>query len=358
MDSPKGILIVKTSAIGDVIQTFPVLQYLRRRFPNAQIDWVAEKGIVPLLRAHPEISKVIPIDTKTWRKNPFSRETREAFSAFKENMRLTTYDVLFDLQGNSKSAVVTHTAHAHVKVGFDRSCVKESINLLATRKRFSVPLEINVRERYLRLVQQYFEDQETFAFQGVKLQLNAEEQTRLHSFALSSGPTLMVCFGSKWENKKLPESAWLGVLKSARDSFGASFLFIYGDEGEKLTAAALSSHFPDCSQCVGELTLPLWQALMWQVDAVLAVDSAALHLCGTTLTPSFSAFGPSLAHIYKPTEERHGVFQGSCPYNVSFATRCPKLRTCQTGSCLRDVDRAALSAAFQEWVARILIPVN
>lgn len=346
-----SILIVKTSAIGDVIQTFPVLQYLRKRFPGAQIDWVAEKGIVPLLRAHPEVSRVIPIDTKTWRKSPFSRETREAFSTFKDDVRRTTYDVLFDLQGNSKSAVVTHTAHAHVKVGFDRSCVKESLNLLATRKRFSVPLEVNVRQRYLSLVQQYFDDREPFVFQGVKLRLNAEEQARLSSFAHSNGPQLMVCFGSKWENKKLPESAWLDVLKSARDSLGASFLFIYGDEGEKQAALSLSSHFPGRSQCVGELTLPLWQALMWRVDAVLAVDSAALHLCGTTLTPSFSAFGPSLAQIYKPTEERHGVFQGSCPYNISFATRCPKLRTCSTGSCLREVNRETLSAAFHEWLA-------
>jgi heptosyltransferase I len=70
--APRSILIVKTSAIGDVIQTFPVLEYLRRKFPEAKIDWVVEEGIAPLLYAHPQIGEVITIRSKVWRKAPLS----------------------------------------------------------------------------------------------------------------------------------------------------------------------------------------------------------------------------------------------------------------------------------------------
>lgn len=349
MSVPRSILIVKTSAIGDVIQTFPVLQYLRRRFPHAAIDWVAEKGIVPLLRSHPEISRVIPIDTKKWRKNPLSPDTISAFSSFKKDLRQKSYDLLFDFQGNTKSAFVTYAANAHVKVGFDWGSVKEKTNLLATKKRFTVPWEINVRNRYLHLAQLYFEDSHPFAFEGVQLRLNGEEEQRLEAIGIETRPCFMVCFGSKWPNKRLNETTWVDLLDKARSSFNASFLFIYGDEEERRIAESLAAHFPERSQCVGELSLPLWQALMWKVNAVLAVDSAALHLCATTQTPSFSVFGPSLAKIYKPEEARHGTYQGVCPYNISFATRCPQLRTCKTGACIQKLDAEALSAAFHAW---------
>ena len=56
MPAVDSILIVRTSAIGDVIQAFLALDYLRQRFPHAQIDWVAEQSVVDLLSAHPSIS--------------------------------------------------------------------------------------------------------------------------------------------------------------------------------------------------------------------------------------------------------------------------------------------------------------
>src|SRR3990172_12925186 len=104
---PSSFLIVKTSAIGDVVQTFPVLEYLRRKFPHAKIDWVVEEGIAPLLRAHPLLDEVIPIRSKAWTRSPLSFQTRTEFSAFVKKLRSTHYDYLFDLQGDTKSSVPT-----------------------------------------------------------------------------------------------------------------------------------------------------------------------------------------------------------------------------------------------------------
>ena len=346
MQCMQSILIVKTSAIGDVIQTFPVLHYLRARFPEAEIDWVAERSIVPLLKAHPLLSQVIPIDTRRWRKEPFSQETRLAFSQFKGQLRKKRYDVLFDLQGNAKSAVVTLCANANTKVGYSWRSVREKCNLFATNQRIYVPSDGNIRSKYLRLVQSYYGDEKPFEFHGVRLLLNEEEQKRLEATSVHV-PTLMVCFGSKWQNKQLDPTSWLQFLTRLSQERPISFLFIYGDEREKAQAEEFASHFPDRSQVVGELSLPLWQALMWKVEAVLAVDSAALHLCGTTATPSFSVFGPSLSTIYKPLEERHASFQGTCPYGLTFPQRCPKLRTCKTGACIRSLNGDVLFDAFQ-----------
>ena len=97
------------------------------------------------------------------------------------------------------------------------------------------------------------------------------------------------------------------------------------------------------------MSLPLWQHFMYLVDGVISVDSAALHLCGTTTTPSFSLFGPSSALAYRPLGSKHDAFQGTCPYGTTFDKRCPSLRTCETGACLKEVSPDVLFGQFQQF---------
>jgi heptosyltransferase I len=346
-------LIVKTSAIGDVIQTMPVVDYLRARYPDCSIDWVVEKGIAPLLLAHPHLERVLFVDTKKWRLAPFSHETRAAFGAFCKELRQVNYDALFDLQGNSKSALITLCAQAKDKVGFSWQSLPEKPNFFVTNRRFSTPEGVNVRARYLALVQSYFGDALPFSDTSVRLTLNDREEERLkalmHKAELASRPRLMVAFGSKWKNKQLSDETLLELLKQIDAKIQPAFLFIYGSEEEKRCAEWLRSHFSDHSLAVGELTLPLWQGLMFQMEGVLAMDSAALHLCGTTSTPSFSFFGPSAALLYKPLGAQHQFVQGSCPYGKVFVKRCPILRSCETGACLRALPVGQLLEPFLSW---------
>ncbi len=345
---PSSILLIKTSAIGDVIQTFPVLEYLRRKFPDSQIDWVVEQPISPLLKAHPLVDRVIEVRTKAWRKAPFSEETRSEFSAFVKEMRSTLYDLAIDLQGNTKSAVVTASAKAKVKLGYGWGSVREKSNVLVTNKRLNVAPDLNARLKYLRLVQGYFGDLGEFNAQGVRLNLSDQERERLESIPRKR-PQLMVSFGSKWANKRLEHSTLNALLQKIALEYDFSFLFIFGDEEEKKVADELAVSLGERATTVGNLSLPLWQALMWEVHGVIAVDSAALHLCGTTQTPSFSVFGPSLASSYKPLEDRHMAVQGTCPYGRTFVSRCPILRTCATGACIRNLKAEDLFAAFKRW---------
>jgi heptosyltransferase-1 len=348
-----SILIIKTSAIGDVIQTFPVLEYLRGKYPDAQIDWIVEQEIAPLLKAHPLLDNVIEIGTKAWRKSLFSSETRRGVGAVIRNLRSTNYDLAIDLQGNTKSAVITGCVKADVKLGFDWETVREKSNVLVTSKRFKVPIDLNVRLRYLTLVQRYFNDDLGFKGTGVHLQLNEAEEQRLQLISCDR-PQLMVCFGSKWANKRPDHSTLLTFLQKIAQEYPISFLFIFGSEEEKRIAESLALSFGEQGSAVGNLSLPLWQALMWKVKGVIAVDSAALHLCGTTQTPSFSIFGPSLASSYKPIEDRHSAFQGSCPYGRTFARHCPILRTCATGACIRQLKTDDLFSSFKPWADSFL----
>lgn len=350
----KSFLIVKTSAIGDVIQTFPVVEYLKRKFPDAKIDWIVEKFCADLLSRHPLIDKVYSIDTKKWRSNLFTQSTWQELRLLRSELIQNKYDAVFDLQGNTKSGLFTFLVDSKDKVGFGVRTVREKSNILATTRRYDVSRAMNVRKRYLTLVQRYFEDPFSFSSEGITLKITDEEQNRLLALLndrmLDATPRIMVCFGSKWKNKQVSTPTLEGFLKLLKKELNCSFIFIYGSDVEREIAERLESLFFDCSKKVGGLSLPLWQALMGKVEAVIAMDSAALHLCGTTNTPSFGVFGPTKADIFHPGGSHFG-FQGSCPYGVTFEKQCPKLRSCPTGSCIRDLTQEELFASFMKNVA-------
>ncbi len=349
----ESILIIKTSAIGDVIQSFPVVDYLHRCFPEAKISWVVEKASSGLVGAHPHIYEVLSVDTKRWKKQLFSLHTWKEIKAFLLRLREKKYDVVFDLQGNTKSGVLLFFARAKDKVGFSWNSVPEKCNVLFTTMRFDVERSISCREQYVSLARCYFRNSFSFASEPLRLLLNKEEtdkkKTILSTFPFDGSFRLMVAFGSNWKNKQLSEETLLACLTALSQHRKSHLFFVFGSSKEKEQAERLQSFFSRCSTVLEEMTLPLLQAVIYEMDGVFTVDSAALHLCGTTTTPSFSVFGSSSSLIYKPLSERHYSVQGVCPYGKQFVKRCPVLRSCSTGSCIKDLSAENLGNQLIAW---------
>ena len=109
--SPK-ILLVKLSSLGDVLHNLPIVWDLRKRLPNAQIDWIVEEGYVHLLEplkttdTFRGIDRIIPVAFRRWRNNLLSLRTWREFFAMRKSFQTTTYDVVLETQGLLKSALV------------------------------------------------------------------------------------------------------------------------------------------------------------------------------------------------------------------------------------------------------------
>ena len=104
------VLIVKLSSLGDVVHAMAAVQDIRQAFPQAQIDWVVERGFAPLVRRCKGVHRVIPCELRRWRKDLFSAGTRQAWQAFRAELQQDEYDAVIDLQGLSKSALVSWLA--------------------------------------------------------------------------------------------------------------------------------------------------------------------------------------------------------------------------------------------------------
>lgn len=163
----------------------------------------------------------------------------------------------------------------------------------------------------------------------------------------------MVCTGSNWPNKQLGKESLLAFLKLIVQQLPGRLLFVWGTEEEKRLVDELTTHFPQNAFVVDKMGLPMLQNLMAELDLVIAMDSLPLHLAATTSTPTYSVFGASLANKYKPLGKLHHAFQGECPYGKKFEKRCPILRTCSTGKCIKDINGETLFKHFEKWWKQI-----
>ena len=107
---PLKVLVVKLSSLGDVVHTLPAVMDMQAAFPNAQIDWVVERGFAPLAARCQVVHRVIPCQLRRWRKDPWSPTTRAEWRAFKTDLQQDAYDAVLDLQGLTKSALVSWLA--------------------------------------------------------------------------------------------------------------------------------------------------------------------------------------------------------------------------------------------------------
>lgn len=105
-----NILIVRVSSLGDVVHNMPMVADLLRHFPHAQIDWVVEEAYADLVRLNRGVRKVIPFALRRWRGALRSAATRAEMQAFRQSLRQTAYDMVFDTQGLLKTALVMRLA--------------------------------------------------------------------------------------------------------------------------------------------------------------------------------------------------------------------------------------------------------
>ena len=126
------IILVRLSALGDIVHTWPLAEAIRAARPNDHLTWVVEKPLAPLVENHPAIDAVITVTTRKWRKQPFSARTRAEIATLKSRFQELQPDLTIDAQGTLKSAIVTRWTGAGRRVGLARPWRRELIAGFAT----------------------------------------------------------------------------------------------------------------------------------------------------------------------------------------------------------------------------------
>ncbi|MFW6001018.1 MAG: lipopolysaccharide heptosyltransferase I [Halanaerobium sp.] len=119
-NKPEKILITRLSAIGDVIHALPVAYAIRKKYPNAQIDWLVEIKAAPLVNLNPYLDNVIVLPRQKWKKQLKEEgfiKTAKSFISFFKEMRSKKYDLNLDLHGLFKSAFSSYLIKPGLRMG-------------------------------------------------------------------------------------------------------------------------------------------------------------------------------------------------------------------------------------------------
>ncbi|MBX7165997.1 MAG: glycosyltransferase family 9 protein [Pirellulales bacterium] len=338
---PERICLIKPSALGDVVQTLPLLAGLRARWPQAKITWVLHRGLVPLLEGQPGLDGIVPFDRQQLADRPWA-----SVPALWRELRAGRFDLAIDVQGLLRSGAVTWATGAARRVGFANA--REGASLAYTDLVAVPDVDLPAVERYWLLAA-------ALGCEGAPRVTapSIPDSDRRAVVDLLHGlprPWLAIHPGARWETKRWPPASFSQVADRAVREFGASIVLLGGPEETLLTAAVRqhlkTRHVVDLA---GRTTLKQLAAACDLADMLLSNDSGPMHLAAACSTPVLGVFTCTSPRRAGPFGAGHRIAATGVACAASY------VRTCPTMHCMAELvpERVwpLVRAALSDWVA-------
>jgi heptosyltransferase-1 len=340
------ILIIKTSALGDIIHALPLLAYLHQVSPGVRIDWVVEEAFLELLSGNPLIDRLITVAFKRWRKSPFALETLREAGAFRRRLQEREYDLVFDIQGNTKSGLVCWLANSHRKIGFSRENMQEQLNTLFTDQKIALnPDDQHATIRYLRIISA------PFCIDPAGLTLTTDIHTAADDEAAGemlsqtgSGPVLLFHTGTTWQTKLWHESGWIALAHDLLVRYpAATILLSWGNESERETSQRIAQQIGSRARVLERLSLKRFAALLKRVDCMVGGDTGPVHLAAAVGTATVSFYRCTDGSLNGPQGAQHVIVQSALA-----CTRCLKKACERNDECIGSITPEAIGAGVEK----------
>lgn len=323
----KKILVIKLRHHGDVLLSSPVMSYLKKRFPSAQIDVLIYKETLPMLQGHPDISEFILYD-QTWKKFSFLAKLQKEISLFKEIYK-NKYDLVINLTEGDRGALASLCSQAKIRVGFDpeskgffgKKWIYTHLVKNCKTARHTVERHLDAL-RKIGLFPQEDERELTFVIPPETL---SKMQSLLQEKQIAPKKYILVHPASRWRFKCLPPQLMADVIKDLH-SQGKKIIMTSGpDEQELLMLNEIALLSPPGSliNLGGQISLKELGALIQLSSCVLCVDSVPLHIASCLKTPLVVLFGPS-------SDQNWGPWQHP---NSQVVTKKISCRPCHMDGC-------------------------
>lgn len=278
------ILIIKTSALGDIVHALPTLAALRRAMPEATLGWVVEDVFRPLLDGHPDLDFVLPVRTRAWRRISPLRSIPE-ISAFVRSLQAFGPDVALDLMGNHKAGVIAALSLADRRIGIQSSSRRETSSSLWMNE--SVPAAgQHAVERNLAMLEGLGIDARTPDFSSVRLFRQPSPVLDLPADFILIHP------GAGWGNKRYPPPSWGEVANAVSSRLQLQVLIASGP-GEEELAEEVARHSEGTARPVFLPTIPALGEALRRARLVMAGDTGPMHLAHALGTPTLAVMGPT-----------------------------------------------------------------
>ena len=344
VDPPNRILVVKLSAIGDVLMATPVARALRTAFPESHIAWVVERKAADVVLGNPCLDEVIVWDRRKWG-GAFGwlKGLVMNASALRRALDGRRFDVALDLQGLLRSALVACASGAGKRIGF--SDAAECSTLFYNVKHDPGELAENAQQRNLDMLR-------ALGVQSTDTQMLMPITDIDREFArgflarseLSGVKMVGICPATTRPNKHWTREGWSRVIDLIAERTGARAL-IFGAKADIEYARGIAEGVnTKVVIAAGETTLKQAAALMEQCVAIAGVDTGLIHMAVALDRPTVGLFGSSdwRCHVRKD--------------NTTWLTKdypcspCGMRPKCKDIDCMSAFEPEEVAEAVQRWV--------
>jgi len=285
----KKIAIVRLSALGDIINSAVVLQFIKQYYPNAQIDWICEEIFSSILHANKALHSVHTVNLKALKKN-------KSFSLLKTTIsKLSTlddYDIVIDMQGLLKSAIVARIIGKNTH-GFDKKSTRESLAALFYKTTSSIPYEENVIKRNCFIIA------DALGFEITDTMILKKEAifSPTKKFPLPNDKkNIAFVIGASWPSKIYPKESVAKICNALQEQC----YIIWGNATEKEEAKWICEHSANAT-LAPKLSLNELVSFISSMDLLIGNDTGPTHLAWAQNIPSITLLGPTTTRMMYET---------------------------------------------------------
>ncbi|MBD3383993.1 hypothetical protein GF407_03615 [candidate division KSB1 bacterium] len=332
MKKISGILVTRLRFMGDIILSTPLLHALRRAFPDACIDYLAEHPFHQVLYHHPDVDTILS----------FKRQKGHSvvWPLLKKK-----YDVAIDLFGNPRSALLTRLSNAKIRIGGDfrirrhfyTDPVKTSgrLNAIQFHLRYLRPLGIDpvIVSPFITVTDIEKEWARKFL---CKLGINTEK------------PLIGIHPGASWPAKRWLPERFSRLADSLAENHNFEILFTMGP-GETELVKSVKKNCRQRTYLTGVLSLRQLGAVLNALDVYVSNDCGPLHLAAATSCKTVGIFGPGEPDIWYPYDSAkgHRLVYNRIDCSHCHQDFCPRM-DCMKSITVKQVEKATLDSLASE----------
>jgi lipopolysaccharide heptosyltransferase I len=339
-----NILIVKLSAIGDVIHTLPALNAIRKAYPKARITWLVEEAAHDLVKDHPALDRILISKRKRWLKelrSPLFLSAMKEMYRFLKELRDTHYDMILDFQASLKSGILIALARGKRKIGFGKGLEHMEYSYLFLNERLpAVSMEHHALTRGLMLLNGL-----GIPTPEVEYRLSVSDHDRqqvddlLQKYGLvNPGRFVVVNPVAKWESKLWSNEKFARLADRIIDEYDAEIIFTGGIEDRSIIQNIMSTMEGRAINLAGHTTLKMLAALYEKAALFISTDTGPMHLAAAVGTPVVAIFGPTAPWRTGPFGSGHQVIQDRLECSPCFKRRCSNNKCMEQISVQKVVD--------------------
>ena len=320
----ENILVVKLSAIGDVIHALPVSYAIKEQYPEAHLTWVVEQAAYAILADNPCIDELILFEKAKFRSiGGFLRE----IGPFRRRLRTRRYDASLDLQGLFKSAAIAWNAGAKLRIG--TANMREGAHLVSRPVR-GAHAEGHIVERYLDVARAL-----GCRVGEVRFPVSVSDRDRMAADTLlaregvqEGRPFVAFAVGANWPNKRWPVEHFAALADRLYHAHYVPVLVGGGRLDATLAEDILrASEIPPVN-LVGRTNLKQLAHVFTRAALVLGGDTGPVHLAAGLRVPTVMLMGPTDANRNGPYGQLQNAIEVDRPCRGCWKRACPKGLDC------------------------------